>query len=125
METIGYFHCKSTKKLKELWEKGSKWMIGTDGGLKDGLGTCGVAMFEQGKTEPICTSMSAESCPMNLLHSTREEIKANLAREIIINECSLHFTTRSTNKIKYICDSRSALAKLDNTSSKYKEPGLI
>ena len=86
--TLGHFVCKSLFTLERLWLKGSDWNIATDGGLKEGIGTCGVVMWNTDTQQELCTSMGAESCAYGLLHSTREELRGNLSAEIVLDECN-------------------------------------
>ena len=62
----------------------------------------------------MCTAMSAEQCDLGLLHSTREELRGNLAAEIILDECNVKFGYEGTNVIEYVCDSKSAVKHLDS-----------
>ena len=65
-----------------------------------------------------CTAMSAETCDLNLLHSTREELRGNLAAEILVDTCNEHFGTDGKNAIEYVCDSKSAIITLEKDISK-------
>ena len=118
--TLGHFVCSSVRTLERLWFRGSSWKIATDGGLKGGIGTCGVVMWNVEKNKEICTSMSAESCSLGLLHSTREELRGNLSAEIILDECNEKFGNEGNNTLLYICDSKSAIRHLESDIGKVK-----
>lgn len=49
---------------------------------------------------------------LRLLHSTREELRAILSAEILIDTCNEVFGTGNTNHMEFICDSRSALGSV-------------
>ena len=42
-----------TGKMEEMWKNGSEWIIGTDGGLKENIGTIGVFINESTTMEEI------------------------------------------------------------------------
>ena len=118
--TLGYVKSQNLNLLRERWTRGDEWVIGTDGGLKSGIGTCGVTLHNRSLDKELCTSMAAEECGHNHLHSTREEIKAVVAAEAIIKECNEYFGC-SNQDIKFICDNRSALGAIKcDESGKFK-----
>ena len=57
--------------LKKRWKLGDEWIMGTYGGLKDGIGTGGVTLYNKTIERELCSSMSVEKCDLNHLHSTR------------------------------------------------------
>ena len=57
--------------------------------------------------------MSAEYYNFGLLHSTREELRGNLAAEIMVNKCNETFGCEGNNEVKYICDIKSASLKVN------------
>ena len=119
--TLDHVMCPDVSLLRERWESGDEWLIGTDGGLKEGIGTCGVTVHNKTLDKELCSSMSAEFCGLGQLHSTREEIRAVLAAEIIISECNYHFGQQMQN-IELVCDNKSALTKARyNKNDKQKE----
>ena len=65
--------------------------------------------------------MSAEQCEFGLLHSTREELRGNLAAEILIDECNTRFGYENPNDIEFICDSKSALKIIESDISSLKQ----
>lgn len=111
--TMGYVKSRHLQELRERWEEGDSWIMGTDGGLKFGIGTTGVTLHNCTMNKELCLSMSAEECGHDQLHSTREEVRAMVAAEAIISECNLHFGN-SQQKIKFICDNKSALGAIKN-----------
>ena len=60
-------------------------MVGTDGGLSNGIGTTGVVFRSENKN--MITTKSAELCGHGHLDSTREELRAQLSAEIILGAC--------------------------------------
>ena len=116
--TMGHIQCADMDMLRERWLTGDEWYMGTDGGLKSGLGSCGVTLYNKTEKKEVCCSISAESCGHGQLHSTREELRAVLVAEYIIRGCNMHFG-KVEQKIEYICDNKSAIKKIiykkDNT----------
>ena len=72
-KTLGYVKSHRLRTLQERWTEGDRWVCGTDGGLKYGIGTTGVTLFNQSLNEELCVSMAAEECAHDQLHSTREK----------------------------------------------------
>ena len=95
--------------IKKSWETGKDWRIGTDGGLKGGIGTIGVTVTDSITEEELLTVKSAETCGHHHLHSTREELRAQLAAEVIINECGKHWGRDQKRNIQLVCDNRSTV----------------
>ena len=119
-KTMGHVTCQNLRLLRERWSCGDDWYIGTDGGLKDTTGTCGVTMYNKTLKKELCHSMSAEKCGLDQLHSTREEIRAVVAAEGIIGQCNNHFgATEQT--IEFVCDNKSALGKIEYEGSEQKK----
>ena len=112
-KTMGHVKCQNLGRLKNQWREGSEWLMGTDGGLKYGIGTTGVSLHNIVDNREMCSSQSAEKCDFNNLHSTREEVRAALAAEILITECNKHFG-KSEQHITLVCDNTSALNKLEH-----------
>ena len=123
-KTIGFVTCRNKNTVEEKWKKGSDWDVGTDGGLKDNVGTSGVVIYEKDKDDEICTAKSAEECTLKSLDSTREELRANLAAEILLNQFNEAYGNSSQQTVNYVCDSKSALMKLgaDTTKQKIIDP---
>jgi len=119
-KTMGHIKCHNLRLLKERWRLGDSWLIGTDGGLKHNIGTTGVTLHNTTIDKELCYSMCAESCGLNHLHSTREEIKAIVAAEAMIRECNKHCGT-SHQTIDFICDNKSALGKIRYKNDKQQE----
>ena len=122
-QTLGYVKGHDLALLQERWSKGDDWYIGTDGGLKDNIGTTGVSLYNKTIKRELCYSMSAETCGLNHLHSTREEMKAVVAAEAIINQCNLHFGNK-TQRIDFICDNKSAIGKIKYTEDNEQQEVL-
>ena len=110
-QTLGYVKGHDLTLLKERWGMGDSWYIGTDGGLKDNIGTTGVTLFNKTIQQELCYSMAAETCGLGHLHSTREELKAVVAAEAIIKHCNVHFG-HTKQHIEFICDNKSAIGKI-------------
>ena len=109
-----------------MWRAGEDMIIGTDGGLKDGIGTIGVCM--EMKMDPTIniTMMSGEICRRNTLHSTREELLAQLTAEIIISRCSQLWGNEKHRDITMVCDSKSALSAVDTLEEeKWKSLNIL
>ena len=117
-ETLGQLFCNCLSSLEDLWMRGSDWKIATDGGYKDGIGTCSTVLWNLETEKEMCSSMSAEYCDFHLLHSTREELRGNLSAEILMNECNMLFGSEGNNEVNFICDSKSALKQVDGDVNK-------
>ena len=117
--TAGYIECTNKRLLEEAWKRGDSWTFGTDGGLKGGIGTGGVTLYNNTFEKEVCISKSAEECSLNSLHSTREEMRAMLVAEIIIMLCNEEFG-EVRQKIEFVCDSKGALGKLEKCVDKNK-----
>ena len=109
--TMGHVMSQEKNLLRQRWEAGDDWYMGTDGGLKSGIGSCGVTLHNRTLGKELCWAISAEKCGHGHLHSTREEVKAVVAAEAIIKECNDYFGYINQN-IKFICDNKSALGKI-------------
>ena len=114
-KTVGRVDYMDESTMEREWMKDNEWEIGTDGGLKDGVGTGGVAIYKMDENNAVCTAMGAEECNLNSLHSTREELRANLMAEIILHRLNEKYGDDKTHKVRYICDSRSSLQNLETT----------
>ena len=77
--TIGNIIVKSKEILETSWKRGNQWFIATDGGLKKNIGSIGVVVVDKNSMTEHITSQSNEECGHNHLHSTREELRAQLA----------------------------------------------
>ena len=53
-KTVGHIVCSSLRALEEMWTNGSTWKCATDGGLKDGIGTCSVALWNVDEAKLMC-----------------------------------------------------------------------
>ena len=120
-KTLGFVNCINQRNMEEKWNQGGKWEIGTDGGLKNGIGTSGVVMYVEGEDTEMCTSKGAEECMLNSLDSTREELRANLVAEILLNQFNEAFGDEAHQTVNYICDSKSAMHKLEEENMEKKE----
>ena len=120
-KTLGHVTCTDKRSLRRRWKAGSKWKCATDGGLKNGVGTSGVVLWEQSSEQEMCSAKSAETCPLGLLHSTREELRALLSAEILIAMCNNLFGSKKKNEVEFICDSKSAIAAVTNEVKEMKE----
>ena len=81
-EIVGVFDMNgpALQRLKEEWQKEKcKIVCGTDGGLKNGIGTSGYAIYESNRREKILTGHSSEKQPQKEASSTRQELRAQLA----------------------------------------------
>ena len=87
---------------------------------KKNVGTCGVTLHNKTLDIELCQSMSAENCGLGQLHSTREELRAVIAAEAIIQVCNTQFGTTNQN-IEFICDNKSALGKIRYENGKQQE----
>ena len=68
--------------------------------------------------------MSADKCDLNRLHSTREEMRAILNAEVIVNICNECFG-KVEQQIEFVCDNKSALRKLNNKADGFKKTPTI
>ena len=124
-KTLGHVACRCLHTLESLWSNGSRWKVATDGGLKNNIGTCGVVLWNVHQKKEICSARSAERCDFNLLHSTREELRGNLAAEILMDEMNNRFGDEGVNEIEFICDSKSALKIVGGDISSLKQSGPL
>ena len=85
--SVKHCQCNDEGKFATLWKGGSDILIGTDGGLKDNIGTSEVILQMADDTTSNVTAMTAESCSMGTLHFTREELRGILPAEEIISRC--------------------------------------
>ena len=106
--TMGFVSCVDMEAVRRKWTKGGRWLVGTDGGLKGNIGTCGVSFYNVELKKELITARSAETCGFRHLHSTREEMKAILSAEYVIRECN-RFFGEVEQKVDFICDNKSAL----------------
>ena len=112
-KTLGQVVCRSACVLENMWSGGSTWKCATDGGLKGRIGTCGLVLWNNTMDQEVCTARSAETCDLGMLHSTREELRGNLAAEILLDMCVEQYGGECGNEVEYICDSRSAIDALE------------
>ena len=76
-----------SKELEVIWKKGGGLDLATDGGLKDGMGTVGYAIFEEGGIKPFVKGLSGElEKDFSGLTSTREEVRALVAVMYLLKE---------------------------------------
>ena len=87
-------------------------MVGTDGALSNGIGTTGVVFRSENKI--IITTKSAELCGYGHLDSTREELRAQLSAEIILDACGKQWGKKNQT-VTYICDSKAALSVINKS----------
>lgn len=114
--------CQNKAKLGRLWAKKSKWIVATDGGLKDRLWTSGIVLYNLDIKEEVCTIQTAETCNSGKLDSTREELRGNLAAEIMLNQIGDEFGRGVEQDVQYVSDSRNALLKIQSTTMHPLEP---
>ena len=72
--------------FKRSWKEGNNWLIATDGGLKDKVGYIEVVVTDEQSLQECVTAQSNEECAHGHLHSTREELRAQLAAETILHD---------------------------------------
>ena len=72
--------------MESTWKKGTELLIGTDGGLKNDIGTTGVVIESCEDPKSNIKAKSAETAPLYNLHSTREELRAILSAEILLDK---------------------------------------
>lgn len=121
-KTLGHVWCPNKAKLSRLWAKQSKWIVATDGSLKDRLGTSGVVLYNLETKEEICAIQTAETCKSGKLDSTREELRGNLAAEIKLNQIGDKFGSGVEQEVQYVSDRRNALLKIQRTTIHPLEP---
>ena len=123
--SVGHLTCKDRRKFATSWKSGSNILVGTDGGLKDNIGTTGVVMEMEDDREVKLTATSAEICNAGTLHSTREELRAILSAEMIINQCGILWGNATERRITFICDSKSALSEVDVQKDKWSDRNFL
>ena len=67
-------------------KQGTDLLIGTDGGLKNNIGTTGVVIESREDPKSNIKAKSAEIAPLYNLHSTREEVRDILSAEILLDK---------------------------------------
>ena len=114
--TMGHIKMSNEGKFSQMWKNGGNILVGTDGGLKCNIGTSGVYMEMEEDTAVHYTSISAEVCNHGALHSTREELRAIMSAELLLEK----FSKRSgqyDRRVTFVCDSKSALGEVDKPKS--------
>lgn len=111
--------------METLWSGGSTWKCAKDGGLKGNIGTCGLVLWNVEEDREIFTAMIAEECGLEMLHSTREELRGNLAAEVLFDICNKQFGDDGHNAVEYICDSKSAVEALEKDIGRMKAMMLV
>ena len=112
VDTVGHVTKLNEYKFSDMWKQGGNILVGTDGGLKNDVGTIGVHMEMEGYTDIWYTSMSAEKCSNGSLHSTREELRAILSAELLLEQFGNKWG-KFDRRVTFICDSKSALGEVD------------
>jgi len=107
--------CNIVRKLETTWKRGSALLIGTYGGLKDQIGTTGVVIESCDDTKTNIKTWSAETAPVNNLHSTREEFQAILSAELLLEKIGSAWGHKNID-ITLVSDSTSALHFVDKTT---------
>ena len=123
--SVGHVKCKDRGKFATSWKRGSNILIGTDGGLKSNIGTTGIVIEMEDDREIKVTAMSAERCTKGSLHSTREELRALLEAEMIIERCGDLWGRHCDRRITFICDSKSALSEVELDREKWKDRNFM
>ena len=114
--------CPSIRELEDLWQKGSAWKFATNSGLKgNSIGTHGLTFWNVEMEKSICTAMSAEACPLGLLHSTSEELRGLLSAETLLYTCEEVFGCWEKNTVEFICNSKCALNDVTAEIKKMKQ----
>ena len=121
-ETINMIIGKSTvhkdqwKRLAEDWATNSVEMIcGSDGGLKENLGTSGYVLYRDPSDNPILTGYSAEAQYGTAASSTRQELLAQLCIEYWLEHFfRLWGPPKNTIRLQVITDSQASLIIFDN-----------
>ena len=114
-KTLGFVQCMDFRQLEKKWKAGESWNVSTDGEPQGGIGTCGVSFHCSSLDEELLYSMSAESCVHQQLHSTREELRAVVAAEAMIQICNEMFGF-VPQRCHFVCDNKSALAGVKGNS---------
>ena len=123
--SVKHFQCTDERKFATLWKGGSDFIIGTDGGLKDGIGTSGITMEMIDVLEFQVNTFGAETCKLGSLHSTREEIRAMLGAEEIIDKCGELWGRNQFRKSTCICDSKNAIVEFEKPNDVYKHQNAL
>ena len=110
--SVGHISSSSDRKFATSWKEGVNLLIGTDGGLKNNIGTVGVRMTTEEEQPQTITAMSAETCVHQLLHSTREELRAQLSAELLLDKFGSLWGRDIQRTVTMVCDSKSALHEL-------------
>ena len=66
--STGQLYCNKNRKFTTMWREGSNLVVGTDGGLKDGVGTAGAYLEMEEDNSVFITAMSGESCKLSTLN---------------------------------------------------------
>ena len=111
----GNITCYKARRLESMWKNGTDLLIGTDGGLKSNIGTTGVVIESSNDPKANIKAKSAETAPLYNLHSTREELRAILSAEIILDKMGSIWGKKKID-ITIVSDSTSALHFVDKTT---------
>ena len=125
-DSTGHITCNRKRDLATTWKSGENITIGTDGGLKGDVGTTGVIIESSMDATINIQAMSAEQGKNKDLHSTREELRALLSAELILDKMGSIWGTEKNINVTFICDSKSALHFVDSAlDPKYKERDVL
>ena len=109
--------------MESTWKQGTELLIGTDGGLKNDIGTTGVVIESREDPKSNIKAKSAETAPLYNLHSTREELRAILSAEIFLDKMGSIWGKKNID-ITFVSDSTSALHFVDKTTIPAWEKGM-
>ena len=109
-------HKDQWKRLAEDWATSSVELIcGSDGGLKENLGTSGYVLYRDPSDNPILTGYSAEAQYGKSASSTRQELLAQLCIEYWLEHFyRLWGPPKNKIRINVITDSQASLIISDN-----------
>ena len=100
-------------------------IVGTDGGLKNEVGTTGVVTEIADDPTVNIKALGAEHCSKKTLQSNREELKGILTAEIILHQCSKLWGGHLTRDVTSICDSKNALKDVEVLKENWKQRDVM
>ena len=118
---IGHWklHKDQLKRLSEDWVSQPVILIcGSDGGLKDELGTSGYVLYKDAADEPLLTGFAAEIQYGTSSSSTRQELLAQLCIEYWMEHLyTLWGPPKHKITLEVVTDSQASLIIMDNMNN--------
>jgi len=116
--TVGQFEIDMSelRLLISEWKLGQCSLVcGTDGGLKESIGTSGYVVYREGSSSPVIKGHSAETQVHQNPSSTRQELRAQLSVEYWLSHLMEIYGEPDTNvSVRIVTDSQASTVILEN-----------